>query len=426
MIEPLAPEDAGRRNLMLLVQLRWLAVAGQLATIVAVQFGLGVELPILPMFAALGLLIGLNLVQLLAERRRPVTDAQLLAALMIDVGALSVQLYLSGGATNPFVGLFLLQVVLGAVLLRARSGWLLVGVTSAAFAVLTVDYRPLPLPRAMASTLSAPYLVGNWFNFTLAAILIVLFVTRITRNLTERDARLAAMRQHAAETEHIVRMGLLASGAAHELGTPLASVAVALGDWQREPAIAADPALAAEVADMSAEIARCKTILAGILLASGEVTGEAPERTGLRRFLRGVAQTWETAHPGALAYTDALARDRPIVADRALAQAIANVLDNALEAGARTIEMDARQTGDMLVLRIADDGPGMPSAILTNLGKPYQSSKNRRGAGLGLFLATNVLRVLGGTLAVTNRDRGGAEVVFRLPIDALSLDREAA
>jgi two-component system, sensor histidine kinase RegB len=426
VIDPLAPEDAGRRNLLLLVQLRWLAVAGQLATILAVQFGLGVELPILPMFAALGLLIGLNLVQLLAERRRPVTDAQLFAALLIDVGALSVQLYLSGGATNPFVGLFLLQVVLGAVLLTPRSGWLLVGVTSAAFALLTVEYRPLALPAPMGSVLSLPYLVGNWFNFTLAAILIVLFVTRITRNLTERDARLAAMRQHAAETEHIVRMGLLASGAAHELGTPLSSVAVALGDWRREPAIAADPQLLAEVDDMAAEIARCKAVLSGILLASGEVTGVAPERTTLRRFLRGVADGWAAAHPDILAFEDGAGEDRPIVADRALAQAIVNVLDNAVEAGAARIAMHARRDAGDLILTVTDDGRGVPAAILANLGKPYQSSKSRRGAGLGLFLASNVLRVLGGTLSVANRAGGGAQVVFCLPIAALSLDRGPA
>ncbi|MEZ0496087.1 ATP-binding protein [Sphingomonas sp. IW22] len=417
-----ASEDAGRRNLLLLVQLRWLAVAGQLATILAVQFAFGVALPILPMFAMLGLLIGLNLVQLLAERRRPVTNGQLLAALLIDIAALSVQLYLSGGATNPFAGLFLLQVALGSILLRPWSGWLLVVVTSASFAALTVEYRPLSLSPGMESALSLPHLIGNWFNFTLAAVLIVLFVTRIARNLSERDARLAAMRQQAAEAEHIVRMGLLASGAAHELGTPLASVSVALGDWAREPAIRGDPALAAEVEDMRAEVARCKDILSGILLASGEVTGQAPERTTLRRFLTEIVARWDRVHPGLVTLDDALGADRAIVADRALAQALTNVLDNAVEAGARHIAVEARRDGETLTLAVRDDGAGVPPAILTHLGKPYQSSKNRRGAGLGLFLATNVLRVLGGTLTLSNRAGGGAEAVFRLPLAALSLE----
>lgn len=416
-----APDDAGRRNLLVLVQLRWLAVAGQLATIVAVHFGLGVPLPVLPMFGVLGLLIALNLVQMLAERMRPVSHAALFAALMLDVAALAVQLYLSGGATNPFVGLFLLQVGLGAVLLRPLGAWLLVAITSGAFAALTFAYRPLALPPALESRLSIPYLAGNWFNFTLAAALIVLFVTRIARNLSARDARLAAMRQQAAETEHILRMGLLASGAAHELGTPLSTVAVALGDWARDPAIRADPARAAEVADMAAEIARCKDILSGILLAAGEVTGEAPERTTLRRFLGAIAARWEAAHPGLLAYEDALGADRAIVADRALAQALTNLLDNAAEAGAARIVMTARRKGEACVIRIADDGRGVPADILAGVGQPYRSSKDRRGAGLGLFLAVNVLRVLGGTLTLANRAGGGAEAVLTLPLAALAI-----
>ncbi len=418
----LSPEDAGRRNLLLLVQLRWLAVAGQMATILGVQFGLGVALPILPMFATLGLLIGLNLVQLLSERRRAVTNNQLFAALLIDVGALTIQLYLSGGATNPFVGLFLLQVVLGAILLKPITSWAMVAVTSGAFAGLTVDYHRLDLPPAMASAHSLPYLIGNWFNFTLAAVLIVLFVTRIARNLSERDARLAALRQQSAETEHIVRMGLLASGAAHELGTPLSTVAVALGDWARDPAIAGDPARAEELADMTAEIARCKAILSGILLAAGEVTGDAPERTTLRRFLSGIVARWDEGHPGLVRFEDRLGPDRAIVADRALSQALVNVLDNAAEAGARAIEVTATAKDGKLVLSVIDDGRGVPPGILAHLGKPYQSSKNRRGAGLGLFLAVNVLRVLGGTLSVANRALEGAEVVFRLPLAALMLE----
>lgn len=415
-------EDVGRRNLMLLVQLRWVAVAGQFATILTAQFALGVELPILPMFGAIGLLIALNLAQLLSERRRPVTHAQLLAALLIDVAALGVQLYLSGGATNPFAELFLVQVVLGAVLLRPWSSWLMVGVTSVAFALLTRFYQPLDLAPVWATRLSAPYLAGKWFNFTLAAVLIVLFVMRVARNLRERDAHVAALRQRAAEEEHIVRMGLLASGAAHELGTPLASVSVALGDWARDPLIRANPSLTAEVEEMRSEITRCKTILSGVLLASGEATGEAPARTTLRRFLNDILADWGASHPGLISFDDRMGPDRPIVADRALAQALVNTLDNAAEAGAQAIEVRAAVSRGTLTLVVRDDGSGVPPAILANLGKPYQSSKDRRGAGLGLFLATNVLRVLGGTLTLDNRAGGGAEAVFNLPLAALSLE----
>jgi len=418
-----SPDDALRRNFMLLVQLRWLAVGGQLATILAVRYLLGIPLPVHTMLMTAMLLVVLNLLVLIAERRHTPTNLQLLAGLIVDVTCLTLQLYLSGGATNPFVTLFLLQVVLGAVLLEAWSSWLLVAITSAAFAALTLAFRPIALPALYASHLSPPFLFASWFNFTLASVLLVAFVTRIAQNLRDRDARLARLRQRAVEEEHIVRMGLLASGAAHELGTPLASLSVALGDWRHEAAIAANPALAAEVEDMRIEVARCKHILAGILFAAGEVTGEAPARTGLRRFVGGIVADW--TGPAQATLDDQLSHDATIVADHALAQALINLLDNAAEAGATRIGVTLRRDDDLLVFVVRDDGHGFPPSILNNIGKPYQSSKDRRGAGLGLFLSTNVLRTLGGTLDARNLLSGGAEVTLRLPFDALLFEEAA-
>ena len=415
---PPRPQDAARRNLLLLILLRWLAVGGQLATILVVEFGMGIRLPLAPMLTTLAGLVVLNLVQL-ATARFPVTNAELLGALLIDVAALGVQLALSGGATNPFVTLFLLQVVLGAVLLEAWSSWLLVAVTSAAFALLAFVHRPLPLPPEFASRLSVPYMLGSWFNFTLAAVLAVLFVTRGAANLRQRDAHLAAM-------------GLLASGGAHELGTPLSTLSVTLGDWRHEAEARAFPRLAGEIAELEAEVARCKEILAGILFAAGEVTGEAPARTTLRRFIQRIVERW--GRPELVTLDDCLWRDPPIVADRALAQTVVNLLDNAIEAGASRVTLtyaldDAgNRAGDggeeEIVIAARDDGRGFSPEFLDRLGRPYQSSKERRGAGLGLFLATNVLRTLGGSLEARNDPRGGAVVVLRLPLAALSLEEK--
>lgn len=404
-----------------LVLLRWLAVGGQLATILTVHYGFGIRLPIAPMIVVLTALVMLNVMTWLGHPHWPVTNFQLFGSLACDVVALSVQLYLSGGAANPFVSLYLLQVVMGAVLLHAWSSWALVGLTSAAFATVALVSPPLALPPWLATTLSPAYLLALWCNFVLAAVLLVLFVTRIAANLRSRDAYLAGLRQRAAEEDQIVRMGLLASGAAHELGTPLASIAVLLGDWKGDPAIAADQRLAAEVDEMQAEVKRCKTIVSGILFAAGEVTGEAPERTTLRRFLTALVAPWGQR----ITVVDRLGEDRPIVADRALGQALTNLLDNAAEAGADGIVFTAAMEEAMLVLTVADDGSGFPEAVLASLGRPYNTSKDRKGAGLGLFLATNVLRTLGGTLQARNRPGGGAETVLRLPIAALALDRAA-
>jgi two-component system sensor histidine kinase RegB len=420
-LPPPAPEDAAARNMRLLVLLRWLAVGGQLAAILIVHFGLAIHLPLAPMFVVLAALVMLNIMTWLGHPHWPVTNFQLFGSLACDVVALSVQLYLSGGASNPFVSLYLLQVVMGAVLLHAWSSWALVGLTSAALALVAMTSPPLALPPFLATTLSPIYVIGLWCNFVLAAVLLVLFVTRIAANLRSRDAHLAAMRQRAAEEDHIVRMGLLASGAAHELGTPLSSISVLLGDWKGELAIRREPRLAAEVDEMQAEVMRCKTIVSGILFAAGEVTGEAPERTTLRRFLSGIVDTWS----GNVAFDDRLGEDRPIVADRALGQALTNLLDNAAEAGANAITLVARLEDTMLVLTVQDDGSGFSPDVLASLGRPYNSNKDRRGAGLGLFLATNVLRTLGGTLQARNRSQGGAETILRLPLASLALEAVA-
>ncbi|HEU0067084.1 MAG TPA: sensor histidine kinase, partial [Sphingomonas sp.] len=255
-------EAAGHENMVQLVQLRWLAVAGQLATILLTRYAFAIPLPMAAMLGVLAALVALNLASLLRLKRAgPITDATLFGGLLLDVAALSAQLYLSGGATNPFVSLFLLQVVLGSVLLDRWSSWALVAATSVAFAILTLAYRPITLPMTIGRPLFALHIQGMWVCFALIAVLLVLFVTRINGNLRAQDAHLVEIRRQAVEEEHIVRIGMLASGAAHELGTPLSSLSVILGDWHRVPAIVADPDLIRDVEDMQAEVQRCKAIV---------------------------------------------------------------------------------------------------------------------------------------------------------------------
>ncbi len=421
------PDTTGSKNAQQLVQLRWLAIAGQLATILLTRYAFGVALPMGAMLAVLTALALLNGVSLLWLRwRRPVANRHLLTSLLLDVAGLSAQLYLSGGATNPFVSLFLLQVVLGSVLLERWSIWVVVAVTSAAFALLTIAYRPILLPADYTASLFHLHVQGMWVCFALVAVLLVLFVTRINGNLRARDAHLAAMQRQAVEEDHIVRIGLLASGAAHELGTPLSSLAVILGDWRRLPRVADDPELSGELREMQAEVQRCKEIVTGILLAAGEARGEASTATSVRAFFGGVVAEWMEARGfAALRYRDDFGQDVPIVSDAVLQQVMFNLLDNAAEASPEAIEVDLSRDGETAVVAVADRGPGFPPTMLAAVGTPYNSTKARRGSGLGLFLVANVTRKLGGSVRVRNRAEGGAEVLLRLPLASLSLMEEA-
>lgn len=418
-------DDAGARNMLLLTQLRWVAIAGQLAAILAVRLWLRAPLPVGAMSAVLAGLVLLNLATLgvLLRRRRRIRNYQLFLALVIDWAALTAQLYLSGGVTNPFAPIGILQIVVAAVLLQPWSGWAIVGLHCLGFGLLAATHYPLRLPPPFASTVSSAYIFAGWLNFTLASVLILLFVTRIARNLRQRDQRLAALRQRAAEEDHIVRMGLLASGAAHELATPLASLSVILGDWKKQPAFATDPALSEEIDEMQAAVARCKATLGGILYAAGEARSEAVERTSLAVFTAETLAAWDAARPGVAVLDDALDRPVSIVADRTLKQVIFNLLDNAAEAGATRIVLRTERLDDDLRLTVRDNGRGFAPAMLAAIGKPYSSTKTREGAGLGLFLAVNVLRKLGGRVTATNGAGGGAVVTLSLPLAALELEK---
>ncbi|QHE88832.1 HAMP domain-containing histidine kinase [Hydrogenophaga sp. BPS33] len=395
-------------------------------TIEVVHYGLNITIPIQHMFAVLAGLVVFNVVSLLRWRTRVrVTDAELLLALLVDVGALTAQLYLSGGASNPFVFLYLLQVILGAVLLPAWATWAMVGVTTLCFAGLAVFAVPLPLSPDLHQGLASPYVLGMLVCFALNAALLVTFITRIVANLRERDLRLAALRQRAAEEEHVVRMGLLASGAAHELGTPLSTLAVILGDWQHLPHFSSEPELAHEVAEMQEQVARCKAIVSGILLSAGEARSESSGETTVCAFLDGAVEAWRQRRPSAgFRYTNRFGHDLPMVSDSALKQMIGNVLDNALEASPDAVHFEAAREADALVLTVSDQGPGFAAHLLPHIGKPYQSTKGRPGGGLGLFLVFNVARTLGGTVAVRNLQEGGAEVRITLPLAAITLPEE--
>ncbi|MFA7553935.1 MAG: ATP-binding protein [Spongiibacteraceae bacterium] len=406
-----------------LVQLRWVAVLGQLLTILVSHYVLKIELPLQLMLGVLAALATFNLLtalRLLLPHR--VHTIELFIGLVVDMGVLTLQLYLSGGAANPFVFLYLLQVGLAAALMAPVYAWTLLGLATLCFLWLAEAGLPLDLPQDHHLGIRSYYVEGMLICLVLNAVLLVIFINRINRTHRDRDARLAELRQRAAEEEHILRMGLLASGAAHELGTPLATIDVILGDWNHMPALTSDPDLHDEIYEMQAQIQRCKSIVSGILLSAGEARGESSGETTLYEFFDELTREWcLTRKSRELRFTNHIEQDLDIASDTVLKQTICNLLDNALEASPQWIELDISQQDNTLIIRVTDNGPGFAQTVFDRLGQPYQSTKGRPGSGLGLFLVFNVARVLGGKVWARNRLEGGAEVILSLPLDALLL-----
>lgn len=420
-------DATGLKNMQLLIQLRWIAVVGQIVTIAVAHFAYDIELPLKHLLTVLACLAIFNMASQFHWRsHREVTNGELFFALLVDVSMLTSQLYLSGGVTNPFCFLYLLQVTLAALLLEAWSTWTIFAITATCFASLAMFGMPLSFPPDQGRGWFSPYMQAMLMCFVLNAALLVIFITRVSVNLRKRDARLANLRQRAAEEEHIVRMGLLASGAAHELGTPLATLAVILGDWARLPSFTSEPELLEEVEEMQAQVQRCKAIVSGILLSAGEARGESSEKTTVCTFMDELVDEWRVTRPAtAFVYDNRFGQDLTMVSDSALKQTICNVLDNALEASPH-LKMEVTRDADTLSITVTDNGPGFGPAMLANFGKPYQSSKGRPGRGLGLFLAVNVARTLGGSLTARNRAGGGAVVTLSLPLSAITFEEDQA
>jgi two-component system sensor histidine kinase RegB len=416
--------NAGHSNMLLLIQLRWIAVVGQITTIAVVIFGFHIALPLPDLLKVLACLVLFNIASYLRWRvSRVVTNRELFLALLVDAATLTGLLYLTGGTTNPFAFLYLLQVILGAVLLEVWSTWVFVGITSICLACLSLYAKPLILTTGPVSGLSDLYIQGILLCFAINASLLVFFVSRINRNLRSGAAQLADLRQHAAEEAHIVRMGLLASGAAHELGTPLATLSVILGDWRRMPEFKKNSQLLDELGEMQAQLKRCKTIVSGVLMSAGEARSESSIKTTLCTFLDELILEWRATRPVVvLDYSNHIEQDMPVVFDSALKQMICNVLDNAFEASPTWLRFEAMREDGALRLVVTDAGPGFPAPMLTHFGKPYQSTKGRPGGGLGLFFSVNVVRKLGGVVHARNLAQGGALVQATLPLAAISLE----
>jgi two-component system sensor histidine kinase RegB len=187
--------------------------------------------------------------------------------------------------------------------------------------------------------------------------------------------------------------------------------------------LAHDLVLRDEIKLMQLQLQRCKTIVSGILMSAGEARGEASVATTLHLFLDQLVDEWRSARPTqVLDYQRNDLLDRPIVSDSALKQMVRNVLDNGIDAAPfMPLQLRVECADDWLSLSIRDAGPGFSSDILANFAKPYYSTKGRPGSGLGLFLSVNVARTLGGRIDARNLAGGGAEVVIKLPLAALTL-----
>jgi two-component system sensor histidine kinase RegB len=392
-----------------LLAVRLALLAGWAAGIAWLHWGLAIRMPLTPMAAVLALMSLFALSTAWRLRLEvPATQLEFLAHLLADLTAFAVLVFFSGGATNPFVSLMLVPVVIAAVSLRPRWVWLLAAVAGGYYALLLVVFQPLAVADPVAAT--RMHLGGMWFNFLVSAGLIAFFVTRMHAALRARDRELAALREKQLRDEGILALGTQAALAAHELATPLATLQTTAHELASE--FANDPDIGEDCRLLERQAQACKQILTRL---AARAQDGAPAAQPLDAWLAAVVERWQVLRPDAQLAAALPSDPRHFAAPDGLEQAILNVLNNAADAAAAPVEFSAAADDTALVIEIADRGPGFTPEQKAQAGRVLFSGKPGRGWGVGLALTHATLERLGGSVTLAEREGGGTRVRITLP-----------
>ncbi len=425
---PTADKDIGW-----LVRLRWGAVAGQLAAMAAVRFLLESSVPVVPIAAVIAVTLVSNL-WLYKVSGGGGAEAITGWVMALDILLLTVLLYWTGGPGNPFSVLYLVHVTLSAVMLTPRWTWSLALMSAAGFGFLFFHHVPLEAfdhsqhmgmdhaghgghegYEMHGSDTFSLHLQGMWFAYVCAAGLIAWLVLAVSEQLRRRERELAAARDLAARNERLASLATLAAGAAHELGSPLGTIAIAAGELERSLVVSkAGPELVADAALIRAEVKRSRRILDALAEQAGAPAGEAPSLIAaeelLRRAAEGVGGNQVRWTPGAGAI------EVPV---NGVIQAVRNLVKNAIDASpaGASVEVTAGTGPDgRFIIVVTDQGEGMSPEILSRAGEPFFTTKPEgKGMGLGLFLARSVAERLNGSLKIESQPGRGTVVRLEFP-----------
>lgn len=414
--EPLRRPRRGLR-IRTLALIRWIAVIGQLATILFVHFGLDYELPLVPALTAVAALAALNLWSSSGQQaRRRLSDREATLSLVFDVAQLSILLFLVGGLENPFAVMVLAPVTIAATILT-RRGTLAVGLV-AILCVSTLALWHFPLPwHATPLVIPPQYVFALWVALVLSTALLSAYNWSLAEEARKMADALNETQIALAREQNVSSLGMLAASIAHQLGTPLGTIAVVTKEIAND--LPPDSPLSEDVALLLSETRRCRQILAEL--------GERPEKPDGSPFSRLPFMALTEAA------SDVHGRDRidivlesgpaeghetapaPMVAHSAeIIHGLESLIQNAAQFAHSRVIVTTSWTEDEVSVRIEDDGPGFPPHILLMIGEPYVSSRRSEGGhmGLGIFIAQTLLERTGGVLSFGNStdDTSGAVV----------------
>jgi len=417
---------APRIALPWIVRLRYCVAAGQMITAFMGNFVLHIDLPLVWIAIPPGLIALSN--YLLSERARQaersghIADSTLVAAVFVlDTLCLTALLTLTGGPNNPFTLLYLVHITLSATILTQRQTWGLGVLACFCFASLFWVYRPIPqLEMHHRGTGVNLHLIGMWVGFAVATLLVTMFSGKISELLRQHEESLLFMQEQLAKKDRLAALVTLAAGAAHELNTPLGTIAIAAKELEhyatntvRDSAVAEDSRL------IRAEVDRCCEILRRMSEHGAEPAGEAPEDTLVSTLVEVVRRSFpgrETLRIGVSKETAGLLLRVP---KHAVQQALIALVKNAFEASPASspILLDVKHQSGSVHFEVRDRGIGIGEDDLRHVGEPFFTTKEPgRGMGLGVFLVRTLANRLGGSLTVSSSPNQGTSATLQLPL----------
>jgi two-component system sensor histidine kinase RegB len=413
-----------------LSNLRWLAVGGQSAALFIVYFAFGYRLPLLACAVAIGISALLNVA--LAFRYPPshrLTNREATVYLAFDVLQLAALLYLTGGIINPFALMFLAPVVIAAATLDLGNTLILGGLGLVSVSVISVKHEPLPWESGGALDLPLLYQAGIWASLVIGIGFTSIYAWRIASEGARMSAGLAATQLALARQHRLAALGALATAAAHELGTPLGTIAVVARELER--ALPEHSPEAEDVRLLRAQAERCRAILAR--LASPEAMLVATARLPLGALLDDIAGPYRGEDVEIDIEIEGGAPQPQVWRAPELLHGLGNIIENAADFARSRVLVQARFDSAQLRIVVEDDGPGFAPEILERIGEPYITSRpshhalgeseigtsadlgEHEGMGLGFFIAKTLLEQTGGNVNVVNLGKGGARVSIAWP-----------
>jgi two-component system sensor histidine kinase RegB len=393
-----------------ILRLRWLAALGQLAAIFIVAQGLQFDFAVVPCLIIVSTSALVNLALQIVfnpmQRLEPIHAAALLGFNILELAAL---LFFTGGLQNPFSFLFLAPVLISATALPVRLTIALGATAIACATVLLVFYLPLPWDPEEPLVLPPIYLFGVWLSILLAIGVTSLYSFQVTEEARKLSDALAATELVLAREQHLTQIDGLAAAAAHELGTPLSTIALVSRELER--ALHDNAEVASDIKTLREQTQRCRDILTKITQLSA--TGAPFDSMKLSTLIE------ESVAPHrdfgiAIKVRIAISGTKEPVGTRnpAILYGVGNLLENAVDFARATVEVNAWWNNDTVEIVISDDGPGFAPDILKRIGEPYLSrrrgnddaaSERHQGLGLGVFIARTLLERTGATVAFSNR-----------------------